>query len=160
MAFNPETDLALIPHEPGVYLMKGADGEIFYVGKAANLSKRLSQYFGKTSTATAVLATIAKQAMASPMRVPISTTSLPANLRAKTVCTASGDRIGLMSMGWIVASQSMAALGPMWPSRFLCDTRPRRVVRVLPSNATFANAACMSSIRSRSTDVVRSYGMG
>lgn len=49
MAFNPETDLALIPHEPGVYLMKGADGEIFYVGKAANLSKRLSQYFGKTS---------------------------------------------------------------------------------------------------------------
>ncbi|MFN3198468.1 MAG: excinuclease ABC subunit UvrC [Bradymonadia bacterium] len=49
MPFNPETDLALIPHDPGVYLMKGADGEIFYVGKAANLSKRLSQYFGNTS---------------------------------------------------------------------------------------------------------------
>jgi hypothetical protein len=62
-------------------------------------------------------------------------------------------------MGWIVASQSMAALGPM---RFLCDTRPRRVVRVLPSNATFANAVCTvtSSIRAWSTGVVRSYGVG
>ena len=30
---------------PGVYLMKGNDGQIIYVGKAVNLKKRLKSYF-------------------------------------------------------------------------------------------------------------------
>jgi len=49
----PPVDLgqkaAHTPLEPGVYLMKAADGRILYVGKARNLRKRLSAYF-KTST--------------------------------------------------------------------------------------------------------------
>lgn len=49
MPFDPQTDLARIPDAPGVYLMKGADGEIFYVGKASSLKSRLRQYFGATS---------------------------------------------------------------------------------------------------------------
>ncbi|RMF46350.1 MAG: excinuclease ABC subunit UvrC [Deltaproteobacteria bacterium] len=34
------------PTRPGVYLMKGADGEVLYVGKANNLRARLRSYFG------------------------------------------------------------------------------------------------------------------
>ena len=33
-----------VPSEPGVYLMKNADGQILYVGKARNLKKRLTSY--------------------------------------------------------------------------------------------------------------------
>ncbi len=35
------------PEEPGVYLMKGDDGAVIYVGKASSLRDRLSQYFLK-----------------------------------------------------------------------------------------------------------------
>lgn len=37
--------LLLVPHKPGVYLMKNKDDEIIYVGKAKNLYKRVTQYF-------------------------------------------------------------------------------------------------------------------
>ena len=35
-----------LPMEPGVYLMKNADGQVIYVGKAKKLKNRVSQYFG------------------------------------------------------------------------------------------------------------------
>ena len=46
--------LSLVPNKPGCYLMKNADGEIIYVGKAKKLKNRLSSYFrgphtGKTA---------------------------------------------------------------------------------------------------------------
>lgn len=34
-----------LPTSPGVYIMKGADGEVIYVGKAKNLRARVRQYF-------------------------------------------------------------------------------------------------------------------
>jgi excinuclease ABC subunit C len=37
--------IAEAPAEPGVYLMKAADGRIIYVGKARSLRKRLAAYF-------------------------------------------------------------------------------------------------------------------
>lgn len=35
-----------LPTGPGVYLMKGADGEVLYVGKAKSLRSRVRSYFG------------------------------------------------------------------------------------------------------------------
>lgn len=35
-----------IPDRPGVYLFKGADGRVLYIGKAKSLRKRLANYFG------------------------------------------------------------------------------------------------------------------
>ncbi len=44
MPFNRD-DLNTFPVQPGVYLMKGHDATILYVGKAKNLRQRLRQYF-------------------------------------------------------------------------------------------------------------------
>ena len=41
--------VAHAPLNPGVYLMKSAEGKIIYVGKAKNLRHRLKSYFQKTS---------------------------------------------------------------------------------------------------------------
>jgi len=38
--------LARVPANPGVYIMRGADGQVIYVGKAANLRNRVRSYFG------------------------------------------------------------------------------------------------------------------
>lgn len=37
------------PEKPGVYLMKGRGGDILYIGKAANLKKRVKSYFLKAN---------------------------------------------------------------------------------------------------------------
>src|SRR5262245_38676746 len=42
--------LATMPDAPGVYLMKDADGVVFYVGKAKSLRDRLRSYFLGTDT--------------------------------------------------------------------------------------------------------------
>ncbi len=41
--------LRALPTGPGVYLMRGASGNILYVGKAASLRNRVSSYFGNPS---------------------------------------------------------------------------------------------------------------
>jgi excinuclease ABC subunit C len=38
--------LRQLPNSPGVYLMKGPDGRVLYVGKADNLRSRVRSYFG------------------------------------------------------------------------------------------------------------------
>jgi len=57
--------LAVLPHTPGVYLMRSSTGEIIYVGKAKDLAKRVPQYFSKSRAAgdrkiTALVALIRK----------------------------------------------------------------------------------------------------
>lgn len=41
--------LKVLPAKPGVYLFKDREGEVIYVGKAANLSSRVRSYFGPPS---------------------------------------------------------------------------------------------------------------
>src|SRR6266545_4118990 len=41
----PAEKINSFPSSPGVYLMKGTDGVILYVGKASNLKQRLRSYF-------------------------------------------------------------------------------------------------------------------
>jgi excinuclease ABC subunit C len=71
------TALADLPAAPGVYLMKGRDGTILYVGKASLLSKRVPSYFntiarhdpktaalvGQIATIETVLTASAKEAL-------------------------------------------------------------------------------------------------
>lgn len=45
MTEKVRTLLQTLPTKPGVYLMKDGSGKIIYVGKAKDLSKRVSQYF-------------------------------------------------------------------------------------------------------------------
>lgn len=42
--------LSLVPHLPGSYQMKNANGTIIYVGKAKDLHRRVSSYFNRTHT--------------------------------------------------------------------------------------------------------------
>jgi excinuclease ABC subunit C len=51
-----KSKLAKLPKSPGVYFHKDNSGEIIYIGKAANLKSRLSQYF-QPSTALRALKT-------------------------------------------------------------------------------------------------------
>jgi excinuclease ABC subunit C len=44
-AADPAQKAADAPSEPGVYLMKGVDGQVLYVGKARSLRQRLAAYF-------------------------------------------------------------------------------------------------------------------
>ncbi len=45
-----EDKLKKLPKTPGVYFHKNANGEIIYIGKAANLRNRVRQYFQKSRT--------------------------------------------------------------------------------------------------------------
>ena len=47
--YNRE-NLKMIPHKPGIYMMKNLSGDVIYVGKAKNLSNRVRQYFLQSKT--------------------------------------------------------------------------------------------------------------
>lgn len=50
---NIEEKLVLLPHNPGVYIMKDGKGKIIYVGKAISLKNRVTQYFRQNSSHSA-----------------------------------------------------------------------------------------------------------
>ena len=53
--FNIKEELKKLPKSPGVYLMKDANDNIIYVGKAVNLKNRVSSYFRKTNKTDRIL---------------------------------------------------------------------------------------------------------
>ena len=44
-----QEQLKTLPNRPGVYLFRGADGEILYIGKATSLRSRVRSYFGASA---------------------------------------------------------------------------------------------------------------
>ncbi len=60
MVFNPKTDLKQLPNKPGVYMMYDQDGDILYIGKAANLKSRVSSYFRSRGLDTKTVALVSK----------------------------------------------------------------------------------------------------
>ncbi|MDP2921457.1 MAG: excinuclease ABC subunit UvrC [Candidatus Omnitrophota bacterium] len=50
-----------IPHLPGVYIMKDSSGEAIYIGKAKDLSKRVSSYFQESMPKTAKLMSLVEK---------------------------------------------------------------------------------------------------
>src|SRR5437868_856655 len=52
MAARLESRLKELPAKPGVYLFRGADGDVLYVGKAKSLRPRVRSYFQAGSSDT------------------------------------------------------------------------------------------------------------
>ena len=50
MSSELDAKIANAPRSPGVYLMKGGEGEILYVGKARDLKARIRAYFARTDS--------------------------------------------------------------------------------------------------------------
>ena len=53
--FNIEAELKKLPQKPGVYIMRNANDDIIYVGKAVNLKRRVTSYFRKTNKTQRIL---------------------------------------------------------------------------------------------------------
>ena len=60
--FDARELLASLPHRPGVYRMFDASGAALYVGKAADLKKRVANYFQKSDHEPRIAAMIAQVA--------------------------------------------------------------------------------------------------
>ncbi|MCU0558860.1 MAG: excinuclease ABC subunit UvrC [Desulfobacterales bacterium] len=58
---GPASKLASISSAPGVYLMRDAQGEVIYVGKARNLRKRLAAYFTSSGHADAKVGVLVRR---------------------------------------------------------------------------------------------------
>src|ERR1700690_1629009 len=47
-----DAQLRALPDQPGVYMFRGSEGEVLYVGKAKSLRKRVQSYFRRDLHAT------------------------------------------------------------------------------------------------------------
>ena len=58
--FDKDQFLTTLTHRPGVYRMLNEDGTVIYVGKARDLKKRVSSYFGSKAHHPKAMALMAK----------------------------------------------------------------------------------------------------
>ena len=62
-AHGSDEKIRTLPHRPGVYLYKNAEGEVIYVGKAKNLRARVRSYFLEASQANAKTGSLMREAV-------------------------------------------------------------------------------------------------
>lgn len=84
--FDSAGFLASCSSHPGVYRMLDADGKLLYVGKAANLKKRLASYFRKSGLAPKTAALVARIAQ---IEVTLTANETEALLLEQTLIKAS-----------------------------------------------------------------------
>ena len=151
--------LAALPHEPGVYIFRDADGRPLYVGKSVDLRTRARSHFTTGATWTADAEHVDHQVTESELGALLLEDRLikalrpPGNVRGKTEPTATST----CAAGWTSrsrSSRSRASRPPGTPSASgRCAVAPPRPSS--SSSSTPCSACATAAARSRGASTRR-----
>ena len=91
--FDPKRLLSGMTQRPGVYKMFAADDELLYVGKASNLKKRVSSYFGARAKDAKTMALVRQIAR---VEVNVTRTEVEALLLEHTLIKSERPRFNVL----------------------------------------------------------------
>lgn len=91
--FDPKRVLSGMTQRPGVYKMFAADDELLYVGKASNLKKRVSSYFGGRAKDAKTMALVRQIAR---VEVNVTRTEVEALLLEHTLIKSERPRFNVL----------------------------------------------------------------
>ena len=107
-AFDGKAFAARLPTRPGVYLMRGKDGQALYVGKARNLRKRVGSYFDSRPKAERIVRFVT---LISTMEISLTRTEAEALLLENEWIKSLKPRYNILlrddkSYPWIAITQA------------------------------------------------------
>lgn len=131
-----------LPETPGVYLMKNAKGKVIYVGKAANLRKRVQSYFRQPTAEDLKLQL--QQAELKTLHYEIHDTELDALLREQALIRrfmpvlnrqrlihAEAATQPQKKSGIFIVPRSAEATGTAQPRVVIYFIRPRKLTKLI-----------------------------